>query len=587
MGNSESQLSENNVVDINTTNNITNNREHYVKQETIPTSNDILNQINRQNRQMNIANKPVNLANKPANMTNMPVNLANIPTNRVNRQTTQTNMHPNPNNPNTIYTKMTPQEYKEFQEYRHLLNNNQSSSNNIAKQTNDIDSNINRRHLPNVENSQMDPPMYNHHIKNVDVKDKFTAVQNDRIYQQPNAPYHPQPRMNISIQEKGSSCNMKDDYQNVYQQRQQDVTKQYLNSLHQNGKTTNRNEEIERIELMQKQQSLLFNNNNNNNLPSSYNNTQKYSQNLNSDATEYQYIDKQNKQNKQNKRHNKYLNELGQFAKDQDPYTMLNVTRETELRDITRAYRKMAKAAHPDKGGDTESFNNLTKAYLFILEKHKSRNENANHNYQDLKQNFQNYRETHSNEASENNYSKDEAPLGMGEAFNQNVFNKIYEENKLCENHDEGYSDWINNNKVHDTEIEPVFSQKFNLNVFNTVFNELKDKEMAAEITEDLTIYQEPSPAFQGTAIGFTEIGDDKISDFGKANPLDSGKHLDYTDYRKAMTQTHLIHENTINHNRKQYKDIEDLERERDSIQYDMSLEERALYDKHLEFKRF
>lgn len=185
MGNSESQLSENNVVEINKSKQPYHNNYH-VKQENIVTSNEILKQMN----------------------------------NQINKQYIQKPSLNNQVNQNEIYAKMSPQEYKEFQEYRKSLINNQANQTNQANQSNQVNhvkQQVKTNYDLNSLNTQgqnqgqvinSSPPVAP--IYNADVKDKFTAVQNDRLYQQPNAPYHPQPRMDISIQEKASSCNMKD-----------------------------------------------------------------------------------------------------------------------------------------------------------------------------------------------------------------------------------------------------------------------------------------------------------------------------------------------------------------------------------------
>ncbi|MBD9387634.1 MULTISPECIES: J domain-containing protein [Rhizobium/Agrobacterium group] len=46
-----------------------------------------------------------------------------------------------------------------------------------------------------------------------------------------------------------------------------------------------------------------------------------------------------------------------------DPYVLLGVARDADEAAIKAAYRKLAKNAHPDSGGDTEQFSSLQKAY--------------------------------------------------------------------------------------------------------------------------------------------------------------------------------------------------------------------------------
>ena len=509
----------------------------------------------------------------------------NINTNNrvLSNQCTSTNQtHIASNGKNTInnhvYAKMTPNEYSEYQKF---LLSKQSIQIQSKKKTETINK-INNNNI--VQNSNNNNGNYKHSkdspiVSSNDVNDQFTQATNDRIYRQPNAPYHPQPRMDISLQSNSNYTNVKDDYQNIYQQRQFDINKQYLHTLHQNGEKPTRNSEFERtqheMDMMKKQQSLLFTKQGHNDPGKTQPNNATYKQyqsNYNTTTFPNNIQDEVN-----NNRRDDYVSDLDKFAETTDPYILLNVTRDTPMRDITRAYRKLAKVVHPDKGGDEESFNKLTKAYLFLLEQNKG--SKGNQNFHELKQNCNEFQKTQ---------TSGDAPLGKGDAFNQNLFNKIYEENRLWENKDEGYTDWINQNKVSSTDIDPVFSKKFNINVFNTVFNELKDKEIEDTNinTNEITKYTEPTAAYNGTAISYTEIGEDKIDDFGKSNTLDNCRQLAYTDYRQAMTSTHLINTNNGRNQRTEYKNIDELERERDNIKYDMSLEERQLYDKHLEFKK-
>ncbi|NTJ68425.1 DnaJ domain-containing protein [Agrobacterium rhizogenes] len=51
-----------------------------------------------------------------------------------------------------------------------------------------------------------------------------------------------------------------------------------------------------------------------------------------------------------------------------DPYDILGVARDAGEEQIKAAYRKRAKAAHPDSGGDTEAFAQLQKAYELLLD---------------------------------------------------------------------------------------------------------------------------------------------------------------------------------------------------------------------------
>ena len=49
-----------------------------------------------------------------------------------------------------------------------------------------------------------------------------------------------------------------------------------------------------------------------------------------------------------------------------DPYAILNIPRNADAETAKKAYRKLARTAHPDRGGDEETFKKITVAYESI-----------------------------------------------------------------------------------------------------------------------------------------------------------------------------------------------------------------------------
>lgn len=54
-----------------------------------------------------------------------------------------------------------------------------------------------------------------------------------------------------------------------------------------------------------------------------------------------------------------------------NPYMILNVAPTADEAEIKKAYRKKAQEAHPDKGGDTELFQEIAKAYEILSDAEK------------------------------------------------------------------------------------------------------------------------------------------------------------------------------------------------------------------------
>ncbi|ANL43154.1 DnaJ family heat shock protein (plasmid) [Rhizobium phaseoli] len=51
-----------------------------------------------------------------------------------------------------------------------------------------------------------------------------------------------------------------------------------------------------------------------------------------------------------------------------DPYDILGVDRDADEAQLKAAYRRLAKVAHPDSGGDSQAFDHLQKAYALLLD---------------------------------------------------------------------------------------------------------------------------------------------------------------------------------------------------------------------------
>jgi len=85
---------------------------------------------------------------------------------------------------------------------------------------------------------------------------------------------------------------------------------------------------------------------------------------------------------------------------NKDPYQILKVHPRAKLEDIKKAYRKLVKIHHPDKGGDSAVMLEVNSAWELLKRQHKDLNSNKINNSKVYKQN-ENKRET-------NNYSKSE-----------------------------------------------------------------------------------------------------------------------------------------------------------------------------------
>ena len=70
-----------------------------------------------------------------------------------------------------------------------------------------------------------------------------------------------------------------------------------------------------------------------------------------------------------------------------DPYQILKVHPNAKLEDIKKAYRKLVKIHHPDKGGDSKVILEINSAWEILKKKHKSLKVNKVDNFKSFNQN--------------------------------------------------------------------------------------------------------------------------------------------------------------------------------------------------------
>ena len=162
--------------------------------------------------------------------------------------------------------------------------------------------------------------------------------------------------------------------------------------------------------------------------------------------------------------------------------------------------------------------------------------------------------------------------------FDNKLFNKIYEQNKLWESGDDGYGDWFTSEKSEEAP-EEVFGNKFNINVFNTTFEDYKEKLTSKSGT--IQEYKDPQELVSGST-GFTDIDifARKINDFSKPLPVARGgkNDLAYTDLKTAYTtKGAFIDPNSVEY--KEYKNVDELKRDRSNIRYVMTPEQMRDYE--------
>jgi hypothetical protein len=284
---------------------------------------------------------------------------------------------------------------------------------------------------------------------------------------------------------------------------------------------------------------------------------------------------------KQRNRRLEYQASLTELEKsDIDALRLFQLQNNYTIDDLKSAYKKLAMKTHPDKqGGSSEQFQLVTKCYMSLLEKYKNRESDKPFN--DLRDGSKSYIEDQKKSRMKNKdmiSSSDYSEKIDKTKFDNKLFNKIYEQNKLWESGDDGYGDWFTSNQS-DEPPEEVFGNKFNINVFNSTFEDYKEK--LTSHSGAIQEYKDPQELVSGST-GFTDIDiyARKINDFSKPLPVAKGgkNDLAYTDLKTAYTNKGaFIDPNSVEY--KEYKNVDELKRDRSNIRYVMTPEQMRDYE--------
>ena len=257
-----------------------------------------------------------------------------------------------------------------------------------------------------------------------------------------------------------------------------------------------------------------------------------------------------------------------------NPYEIIGVSKRFTLDELKYNYKKVAKRVHPDRGGNEKLFKLVTLAYKQLLEIHKLKQ--INKEFNELKSDFQEFttnqdnqqrrhRDLHRNsdrsskKSSRNRQNQQDSNGNFGD-----MFNKVYEENKIDDVYDRGYGDLMTESDAN----RPDIDIKKTVNSMKN-FNQAFDSAPVSKHNKKIIKYRDPIalPTSLKT-LQYTEIGIDKLSDFSTET-----SNLSCVDYKKAHSTSKLIDKNYVRQ-RTGYNDIGGLEAERANIDYNMSEED-------------
>lgn len=252
-----------------------------------------------------------------------------------------------------------------------------------------------------------------------------------------------------------------------------------------------------------------------------------------------------------------------------NPYKILGIDKNYDEDSLKKAYIRKAMKTHPDKGGDKEVFQQVTIAYTLLLKKLNQKDSDRQHN--ELKSGHNEYRENGQTNLKRNINFAD------NERFDRDIFNKIFQDNRLETVEDGGYGNWIDKNPLGEKcEDNPkLFNGKYNKHLFNNVFQEYKATNQRKN-SKQLIEYDEPQ-ALNSGGHQLQVLGKSKITDFSCQEV--SGGGLQYRDYKDAYTNSTLIDINSVNLGDRA-TNIKSYQSQRSNISHTMSKEDKIQYSK-------
>ena len=246
-----------------------------------------------------------------------------------------------------------------------------------------------------------------------------------------------------------------------------------------------------------------------------------------------------------------------------NPYHELGISQNYDESTLKKAYLERAMVTHPDRGGTKEAFQRVTVSYKALMIKLK--NEINSHEHNELRDNSQDFIKTQDSDNYQNHQYRD-----LSKNFDKNIFNQIYEENRIEEVNDEGYGNWIKENEITTEDI--IQNNSLTKDNFNSEFTKHKQKYLRKKGTQ-IQKYSEPIEeiSFKNKS-SIMLLGQANVDDF-------SGETggLSFRDYKDAYTNTFLVNDEIIDVNSRS-KDLKGFQKERENISYEMNEQEIEMY---------
>lgn len=229
-----------------------------------------------------------------------------------------------------------------------------------------------------------------------------------------------------------------------------------------------------------------------------------------------------------------------------DPYKVLQVSYDADLKTIRESFKQLVLKNHPDRGGNPAIFNIIKNAYSYLYkykmqQAEQLKKEQRTFNKYTQQRNFQ-------TETLDREFQKLKIDP-KDKTLDPKKFNKLFDMHKIEDADDRGYEYTREQRREEAEELLKKYS---------------KNKAQKMEIE----VYEEPEPT-ELVDDNYKKIGIKHVKDFSKSH----GKGSSYTDFQKAYTEYDTT--NMKNVRTREYKDVEAYKNERANQRFDMTEQER------------
>lgn len=225
-----------------------------------------------------------------------------------------------------------------------------------------------------------------------------------------------------------------------------------------------------------------------------------------------------------------------------DPYKVLQVSYDADLKTIRDSFKQLVLKNHPDRGGNPAIFNIIKNAYSYLYkykmeQKEQLKKEQMTFNKYTQQRNFQ-------TESLDKEFGKLKIDP-KDKTLDQKKFNKLFDMHKIEDADDRGYEYRREQRREEADELLKKYSKK-------------KVQKMEIEV------YEEPEPT-ELIDDNYKKIGIKHVKDFSKSH----GKGSSYTDFQKAYTEYDT--NNMKNVRQKDYKSVEEYKSARANQRFEMT----------------